>query len=161
MRIAVYAGSFDPITNGHLDVIKRASKLFDKLIVAVGENPKKQAFFLLKERKEMVSACIAGMDNVELDSFSGLLVEFAKSKSASILVRGLRELSDFEYEFQQALINRKLSPQLETVLIITDEKYFYLNSAMVKELAALKANISCFVPAPVEKKLLEKVTNSR
>jgi len=155
-KIAVYAGTFDPITNGHLDVIQRAGKLFDKLIVAVGENPKKKHFFSFGERMEMLKECIKGMKNVELDSFSGLLVDFAKAKGASVLVRGLRELSDFEFEFQQAVVNRQLAPEIETVLIITDAKFFYLNSTMVKELASFNGNISELVPKIVEKKLLQK-----
>ncbi len=161
-KIAVYAGTFDPVTNGHLDVIKRASELFDSLIVAVGDNPRKKPFFSLKERIGMLLECTKGIQGVKVESFSGLLVSFAKQKKARVLVRGLRELSDFEIEFQQAIVNRHLAPQIETVLIITDAKFFYLNSTIVKELASLNANILDFVPAIVEKALKKKFgkTNS-
>jgi len=155
-KIAIYAGSFDPVTNGHLDVIKRASKLFGNLIVAVGDNPRKKAFFSTKERIDMIKACTKSIPNAKAEPFSGLLVDFARKKKALVLVRGLRELSDFETEFQQAIINRELAPEIETVLIITDAKFFYLNSTIVKELACLKAKISGFVPAVVEKALKKK-----
>lgn len=154
---AVYAGTFDPVTNGHLDVMQRAGRLFGKLVVAVGENQKKKPFFSLEERIEMLKECTKGMKNIEVDSFSGLLVDFAKAKRAGVLVRGLRELSDFESEFQQAIVNRKLAPEIETVMIITDAKFFYLNSTLVKELASLNGKISDFVPAGVEKRLLQKI----
>ncbi len=159
-KIAVYAGTFDPVTNGHLDVIKRASELFGKLIVAVGENPRKKPFFSLKERIELLKECTKGILKINIESFSGLLVDFAKQKKARVLVRGLRELSDFEIEFQQAIINRQLAPEIETVLIITDAKFFYLNSTIVKELASFNAKISDFVPVPVEKALWKKFSKT-
>lgn len=159
-KIAVYAGTFDPVTKGHLDVIKRASELFDSLIVAVGDNPKKKPFFSLKERIGMLLECTKGIQKVNVESFSGLLVGFAKQKKACVLVRGLRELSDFEIEFQQALVNRHLAPDIETVLIITDAKFFYLNSTIVKELASFGGKISDFVPAPAEKALLKKFSKT-
>ncbi len=155
--IAIYAGTFDPVTNGHLDIINRASRLFGRLIVAVGDNPRKKPLFSLSARVEMLNSCLKGNRTAEVCSFSGLLVEFARKKKARVLVRGLRELSDFEQEFQQALVNRKLAPGLETVLIITDEKYFYLNSTIVKELACFNGSLSDFVPALVEKKLKQKL----
>lgn len=160
-NIAIYAGSFDPVTNGHLDVIKRASRLFSNLFVAVGDNPRKKPFFSLKERIEMLKACTKAIPNAKVEPFSGLLVDFAKQKKARVLVRGLRELSDFETEFQQAIINRQLAPEIETVLIITDAKFFYLNSTIVKELASFKANLSCFVPATVEKALKQKFCKTK
>ena len=159
-KTAVYAGTFDPATNGHLDLIKRASALSDSLIVAVGENPKKKAFFPLKKRIELLQECTKNIPNARVEPFSGLLVDFARKKKARVLVRGLRELSDFEAEFQQATINRRLAPEIETVLVITDAKFFYLNSTIVKELASFNAKISDFVPAPIEKSLRLKLSQN-
>jgi len=154
-KIAVYPGTFDPITLGHLDVIKRASKLFDKVIVAVTNNPAKKPLFSIKERVELIKEAASGLP-VEVDSFSGLLVDYLKKKKVKIILRGLRELSDFTSEFQQAIINRKLDNGIETVLVITDAKYFYLNSTMVKEIASMGGELKCFVPKTVEKALKKK-----
>ena len=154
-KIAVYPGSFDPITNGHLDVVKRALKIFDKVIIAVGETPEKKYLFSQKERVEMIKESVKGL-NAEVDHFSGLLVDFAKEKKADAIVRGLRAVSDFDYEFQIALMNRKLCRSIETVFIMTRGMYAYLNASIIKEAARLGANLNGMVPKLVEKKLRVK-----
>lgn len=155
-KLAIYPGTFDPITFGHLDVIQRASELFDVVIVAVLENASKKPLFSKEERVEMIKQSIQGMKNVEVDVFDGLLVEYAKQKGAIAIIRGLRAVSDFEYEFQMALMNRKLSNGITTVFLMPHEKYTYLNSSIVRELARLKVNVSDFVPPFVAEKLREK-----
>lgn len=157
MKIAVYAGTFDPVTFGHLDVIERACQLFDKIIVGVSTNPEKKQLFSTEERTSLIRDCTKQFKNLEINSFEGLLVDFARKKKASIILRGLRELSDFQGEFQRAIINRKLAPEIETVFIATNAKFFYLNSSIVKEIASLKGNISCFVPKQVENALKQKL----
>ncbi|MGI8924021.1 MAG: pantetheine-phosphate adenylyltransferase [Fimbriimonadales bacterium] len=153
MRVAVYPGSFDPPTNGHVDIISRASKLFDRLVVAVGRNSSKNLLFSVEDRLEMLEAICIGLDNVSIESFAGLLVEFAHNSNASVLVRGLRAMSDFENEFQMALTNRKLAPNLETVFLMTSAENMFVSSSIVKEVAALGGDIRDLVPAPVEKRL--------
>lgn len=153
---AVYAGTFDPITNGHIDLVKRALKMFDSVIVAVAANPQKKPLFSLKERTSLAKESLKDLNNAQVESFSGLLVDYLKEKNARIIVRGLRELSDFEREFQQAVINRRLYSKADSVFIMTSAKYFYVSSSLVKELASLKADISECVPKPVEKALREK-----
>ena len=153
---AVYPGTFDPITNGHLDIIERASVLFDRVIVTVALNSSKQPLFTKEERKEMIKKVTSKFKNVEVDSFDGLLVNYAKKKKANTIIRGLRALSDFEYEFQMSLTNRKLAPGITTIFLMPNEKYSYLNSSLVKELARFKGEIKCFVPDYIRKKLLEK-----
>ena len=138
MRIAVYPGSFDPITNGHLDIIQRSSRLFDKLIVAVVKNPNKD------------------LSNVEIDYFEGLLVDFVSVKGAQVIVKGLRALSDFEYEFQMALLNRKLNTDIETIFMMTNYKYSFLSSSMVKEIASLKGSIADLVPEVIIQDIINK-----
>ncbi len=155
-RTAIYAGTFDPVTLGHLDVIKRALQLFDQVIVAVTTSPRKKALFPLAERVALIKQCTKGMERVSVDSFQGLLVDYVKRKNAKVILRGLRELSDFEFEFQQATINRKLVPSLETVFVMTSPRYFYLNSTAVKEIASLGGRIDCFVAPPVERALRKK-----
>lgn len=155
-KLAIYPGTFDPITFGHLDVIQRASELFDVVIVAVLENASKKPLFTKEERVEMIKNSIQGMTNVEVDVFDGLLVEYARQKGAIAIIRGLRAVSDFEYEFQMALMNRKISNGITTVFLMPHEKYTYLNSSIVRELARLKANVSDFVPPFVAEKLKEK-----
>ena len=158
MKIGIYPGTFDPVTNGHIDIIHRASILFDKVIVAVTTNPSKSPLFRLEERIELVNSSIANIDaeNIEVDSFDDLLVNYAIRKNATAIIRGLRAISDFEYEFQMALFNRKLSEKLITVFLMPHEKYTYLNSKIVREVASFNGDVSCFVPPIVNEKLKEK-----
>ena len=149
MTIALYPGSFDPITFGHLDVMERAAKLFDKLIIAVAHNAEKHPLFTALERAAMIRESIASHNNVEIVSFDGLLVDFAKKSGATAVVRGLRAVTDFEYEFQMALMNKTLSPELETVFLASREAYTYLSSRVIKEVAKLGGDISKFVPPAV------------
>lgn len=154
-RIAVYPGSFDPATYGHLDIIARSAKIFDKLIVAVISNPNKKPLFSISERVKILKNTIKEK-NVIVESFDGLLVNFMKKKKAKIIIRGLRAVSDFEYEFQMALTNRKLHPDIETVFLTPAEKWTYLSSTLVKEIAGLGGGIKCFVPTIVERMLKDK-----
>ncbi|MBU0629347.1 MAG: pantetheine-phosphate adenylyltransferase [Candidatus Margulisbacteria bacterium] len=153
MKIAVYPGSFDPITNGHLDIIERAASLFDKVIVAIIRNPEKKAAFSLPDRLQMLRSSSFHCDNVEIDSFDGLLVDFVRQKKARAVVRGLRAVSDFDYEFQMALTNRQMAPEIETVFLMTDYRYSYLSSSFVKQIARLGGDIANLVPAPVAQRL--------
>ena len=156
MRRAIYPGSFDPVTNGHLDVIERARKLFDEVVVAVAHNDEKQPLFSLKERLDLLGDTAARIDNVRIADFKGLLVEFAKAQDAGAVIRGLRAVSDFEFEFQMALMNRNLNPEVETIFLMPKEEYTYLSSRIVKEIARLGGNGSSFVPACVAKALSRK-----
>ncbi|OGO78412.1 MAG: pantetheine-phosphate adenylyltransferase [Clostridiales bacterium GWB2_37_7] len=156
MRIAVCPGSFDPVTNGHLDIIARASKMFDKVIVAVLKNSSKNSMFALEERVEMLRINSAGLGNVEVDSFSGLLIDFMKLKDAQIIIKGLRAVSDFEYEMQMALMNRKLDSNIETVFMMTSSKYSYLSSSLVKEVARHGGCIHGLVPDLIEEELIKR-----
>jgi len=155
-NIAVYPGTFDPITNGHLDIIERASGIFSKVIVTVALNSSKSPLFTKEERTGMIREVTRIFRNVEVDCFDGLLVNYAKKKNASVIIRGLRVLSDFEYEFQMSLTNRKLAPSVNTIFLMPNEKYAYLNSSLVKELAKFKGEIKSFVPEIVRKKLENK-----
>lgn len=146
MRIGVYPGSFDPVTNGHIDIIERASRLFDRLIVGVLVNTNKAPLFTVDERMNFIKESCSHLDNVEVDNFSGLLIDFIKHKNANTIVRGLRAVSDFEYEFQMALLNRKMQPEIETMFMMTNHKYSYLSSSMVKEIAGLGGCIRDLVP---------------
>lgn len=157
MRIAVYPGSFDPITNGHLNIIRRASKLYDKLIVGVLDNTNKKPLFTSNERKEMIDAEIKDLPNVSCDVFSGLLVDFAKQNGASVIVKGLRTVADFEYEFQMALLNKALNPEYETMFMMTDSKYSYISSSMVKEVAKYKGELEGLAPLNVIEKIKDKI----
>jgi pantetheine-phosphate adenylyltransferase len=159
MKIAVYPGSFDPITNGHLDVLKRALKIFDKVFIAVGENPRKKTLFTVKERVDMLKAATKGMKNVQVEHFNGLLLKYAKKKSASAVVRGLRAVSDFENELQLALMNRKINPGIETIFIMTRGMYCYLSASIVKEAASMGGSLRGMVPPIVGKKLRQKYKN--
>lgn len=158
MSIAIYPGTFDPITNGHLDIIERAAQLFDTVIVTVAVNSSKTPLFTASERLTMIQAAIKEkkLKNVTAESFSGLLVNFAKKKKASALLRGLRAVSDFEYEFQMALMNRKLAPHISTVFLMPTEKYSYLNSSIVREVAKHHGDIKGLVPAAVRVALQKK-----
>lgn len=158
---AIYPGTFDPPTNGHLDLIDRSAKLFDVLIVAIGEQPTKKPLFSLEERIKMLKELCASYPNVEVDHFRGLLVEYAREKGASLIIRGLRAVSDFEYEMQMALINRKLAPDIETIFLMTSERWSFLSSSLVKEVAFLGGCVRDLVPPLVEKYLKEKKENAR
>jgi len=156
-RVAMYPGSFDPPTFGHVDVVQRALHVFDKLIVAVARNAGKDCLFTPKERVEMLKESISHIEGVEVDSFDCLTVEYAKSKNATAIVRGLRAVSDFEYEFQMALMNRKLAPSIETIYLMPKDTHIFLSSSLIKEIAMFGGrDLSKFVPPPVEDKLLEK-----
>ena len=156
LRVALYPGSFDPLTLGHVDIIERGSSLFDTIIVAVLENIEKTPMFTVEERLEMIGETFAKLDNVEADSFSGLLVDYAAKRNATTIVRGIRAISDFEYEFQMALMNRRLAPSIETVFMMPAEEYSYVSSRLVKEVATLGGNITGLVPQGVEKRLYER-----
>jgi pantetheine-phosphate adenylyltransferase len=154
---AIYPGSFDPVTNGHLDLIARAAMIFDRVVVAVTSNPEKDALFEVKERVEMLEAVTFEWKNVEVDVFEGLLVDFARSRGAGVILRGIRAVSDYEYELQMAMMNRKLESQIETVFMLPAEAYSFVSSRLVKELARLGGPIKGFVPALVEQRLRAKV----
>lgn len=158
MRTAVYPGSFDPITNGHLDVIERAAKLFDKIIVAVAINEAKTPLFSMRERINLVTSSVRTISNVEVDTFTGLLIDYVESRGGEAVIRGLRAVSDFEFEFQLALMNRKLNGRIETIFMMPKETYTFLSSRMVKEIARLGGDISAFVPAHVAEALKKKFT---
>jgi pantetheine-phosphate adenylyltransferase len=156
MRRAIYPGSFDPVTNGHLDVIERARKLFDEVIVAVAHNDQKQALFSLKERLGFLRETLAGQTNVQIAQFQGLLVDFAVAQKATAVIRGLRAVSDFEFEFQMALMNRKLESSVEAIFLMPKEEYTYLSSRIVKEIARLGGETTKFVPPIVVQALQRK-----
>jgi pantetheine-phosphate adenylyltransferase len=156
MTRAIYPGSFDPVTNGHVDIVERARKLFDEVIVAVADNDEKQPLFSLRERLDLLRRTVGKIDNVRIAQFKGLLVEFAKAEKAGAVIRGLRAVSDFEFEFQMALMNRKLDAVVETIFLMPKEEYTYLSSRIVKEIARLGGDVSSFVPAFVVKALNRK-----
>ena len=156
--LAIYPGSFDPVTNGHLDLIERGAKLFDRLLVAVLRNLEKEPLFPVAERVEMLTEVTRAWPNVEVDIFDGLLVDYARRKNAQVLLRGIRAISDYEYELQMALMNRKLEPAIETVFMMPAETYSYLSSRLVKEIVRLGGNVNGLVPPIVEKRLRAKVT---
>ncbi len=154
---AVYPGSFDPITNGHVDIIHRGLKIFDQIIVAVLENPKKQPLFTTKERVEMIKTVFSQQKNVEVRSFHGLLVDFAQRSQAKVIMRGLRAISDFEYEFQMALMNRKLDPEIETFFMTPSVDYSFLSSKLVKEVSFLGGCLQGLIPETIQKELQKKI----
>jgi pantetheine-phosphate adenylyltransferase len=157
--VAIYPGSFDPVTNGHLDLIRRGSQIFDRLIVAIARNPDKdQALFTLEERKQMLEAMTAEFDNVQVDTFEGLLVMYCVQRGANAVLRGIRAVSDYEFELQMALMNRKMEPRVETVFMMPAEKYSYLSSRIVREIAHFGGPLTGLVPELVERRLREKVT---
>lgn len=157
MNIAVCSGSFDPVTYGHLDIITRGAKIFDKVIVAVLINAKKKSLFSVEERVDLLRQVTAEMDNVEVDSFDGLLINYMKKRNAQVIIRGLRAVSDFEYEMQVASMNKKLNENVETFFMMTSHQYSYLSSSIVKEVASYKASVKDLVPPVVEQALLAKM----
>jgi pantetheine-phosphate adenylyltransferase len=157
MRTAIYPGSFDPLTNGHLDVVQRASKLFDRVIVAVARSESKNPLFSLEERVELVADAIRALPNVQADSFDSLLVSYVEERGAQAVIRGLRAVSDFEFEFQLALMNRKLNERVETIFMMPKDTYVFLSSRIVKEIARLGGDVSAFVPAHVRAALARKL----
>jgi len=161
MMIAVYPGTFDPLTNGHLDIIERGSRMFEKLIVAVAESKRKKPLFNLSDRVKMIEESVSHLENVSVESFTNLLVDFMKEKNADVILRGLRVVSDFEYELQLALMNRKLYPECETVFLMPNKKYIFLSSSMVREIALLGGDVSCFVPKPVNEFIKRFVNDKR
>ncbi len=158
-KAVVYAGTFDPITMGHIDVIKRALKMFDSVIVAITTNPRKKPLFSLGERVALAKSSLEGFQGVRVESFSGLLVDYLRKKKITVILRGLRELSDFEYEFQQALVNRQLYREADTVFVMTSVKYFYVSSSLVKEIAEFGGDLDECVPEPVKKALRERFSS--
>ncbi|TET65251.1 MAG: pantetheine-phosphate adenylyltransferase [Candidatus Aminicenantes bacterium] len=153
---AVYPGSFDPITNGHVDIIQRGLEIFDKILISVLINPKKELLFSTKERVDMIQTIFSSQEKVEVKAFDGLLVDFAKKNNAKIIIRGLRAISDFEYEFQMTLMNRKLDPEIETFFLMPNVNYSFLSSKLVKEVSMLGGCLQGLVPMEVEKKLKKK-----
>jgi pantetheine-phosphate adenylyltransferase len=160
-RVAIYPGSFDPLTSGHVDIIERGARIFDQIIVAILANVEKTPLFSEKERVEIIQDVFKGHPNVQVDTFNGLLVDYAQRKNASVLVRGLRAVSDFEYEFQMALMNRHLAPGLETVFMMPAEQYTYISSRLIKEVFTLGGEITGLVPPLVEEKLRAKQQSKR
>lgn len=156
IRTVIYPGSFDPLTNGHLNLIHRALGMFDRVVVAIAVNPKKTPLFTIDERRQLIEDAVGNDPRVEVDAFQGLLVEYARKRGIPVVMRGLRAVSDFEYEFQMANMNRKLDPALETVFVMTGEDYFYISSQLVREVAALGGDVRGLVPDNVLAKLTEK-----
>ena len=154
--IAVYPGTFDPITNGHLSIVNRALNIFDKLVIAILNNPQKAPLFSIEERIDMIESVLKDKPNIEVDTFGGLLVDYVVKKDANVILRGLRALSDFEYEFQMALMNRKLNRDVQSIFLMTDYKWFYTSSTIIKEAAGLDGDIGGLVPPIVCQKLKEK-----
>ncbi len=155
-KTAIYPGTFDPITNGHLSIVNRALKIFDKIIIAILNNPQKLPLFSLDERIHMIMEALNHPNNVEVDTFDGLLVDYAVSRNTNVILRGLRAMSDFEYEFQMNLMNRKLNRDVQSIFLMTDYKWFYTSSTIIKEAASLGGDVSGLVPLVVTKKLKEK-----
>jgi len=159
LKTAIYPGTFDPVTNGHIDLMVRALKIFDRLIVAVAVNDRKTPLFTLEERVELLKKCVPRSSKIKITSFDGLLVDYARSQKATALVRGLRAVSDFEYEFQMALMNRKLDKNIETIYLMPSEQYTCLNSGLVKEVARMGGRLDGLVPVPVSQMLKRKYQN--
>jgi len=160
-KSAMYPGSFDPITNGHVDIIERGLSVFDRIVVAVLENPKKAPLFTTKERVRMIQDIFASKKEVEVRAFDGLLVDFARARGTRVVMRGLRAISDFEYEFQMALMNRNLAPDIETFFMMPNVNYSFLSSNLVREVAALGGSVEGLVPGPVARKLRDKIKKSK
>jgi len=160
MQRIIYPGSFDPPTNGHLNIIQRASRLFDQLEIVIADNKQKKYFFTSEERFEMITEMVAGLPNVQVNLWEGLIVDFARNVGAKVILRGVRALSDFEYEFELSLINKGLNPQIETIFMPTDKKYFVLRSSAIKELAMFNGDVSSMVPPVVVRALKAKLNGS-
>ncbi len=160
-KTAVYPGTFDPVTLGHLDLVRKALAVFEKVVVAVADRPEKKLLFSTQQRLGLLREVTRDIPGVEVEVFSGTLVDYLKKRGARVIIRGLRVVSDFDYEFQMALTNRKLAPEIETVFLMPSEDYFYLSSRLIKELASLGAPVSCFVPPPVEKELRRQMDGLR
>jgi pantetheine-phosphate adenylyltransferase len=161
MRKVIYPGSFDPLTNGHLDLIHRAARLFDQVLVAVAASDDKKPLFTVRERVALAKRAVMTMPNVEVDAFEGLLVDYVEKHHGQAVIRGLRAVSDFEYEFQMALMNRKLNQRIETIFMMPKETYTFLSSRLVKEVVQLGGDVTCFVPPNVEAALLKKIRAKR
>lgn len=159
--LAVYPGTFDPITNGHVDILYRALELFDRVVVALADNPRKHPLFSLAERKRLIRHALAGDKRVEVDSFRGLLVDYVRRRGAKFVIRGLRAVADFEYEFQFAHMNRQLAPEVETIFLMTNEDNFFVSSSLVREVAEMGGNIGHVVPPVVDRALKKKLKNVR
>ena len=155
---AIYPGSFDPLTNGHIDIVKRALVIFDRVVLAIANNPNKEHMFSIEERTAMAKECLGEPDGLEYDTFDGLLVEYAKRKSIGVMLRGLRAVSDFDYEFQLASMNHKLAPDIETVLVMASEENFYVSSKLVKEVASFGGDVSQLIPPPALVRLKQKLS---
>ena len=156
-KTAIYAGTFDPVTYGHMDLIKRAKIIFDEVIVAVADNPVKRPLFTIEERLKLLKTSIGRKKGVRIDSFEGLLVDYARAKNIKVIIRGMRALSDFEFEFQMALSNRKLNSEIETIFLVPHESYAYLSSRLIKEIVSLGGDVACFVPSCVTNALKKKL----
>ena len=161
VKIAVYPGSFDPITSGHLDIIKRCLSLYDKVVVGVLCNSAKSAMFSAEERVSLIKKALGNADNIEIKAFDGLLVDFVRQEKANVIVRGLRAITDFEYEFQMALLNKKLCPEVETLFMVTSTDYSYVSSSIVKELANLGGDFSHMVPREIIEDIKQKITEGK
>jgi pantetheine-phosphate adenylyltransferase len=155
-RVAIYPGSFDPVTNGHIDIVERGLRIFDKIVVAILHNPNKKALFTIEERMEMLQDCLKEFSNVEVDTFDGLLVDYACKRNAQAILRGLRALSDFDYEFQMALMNRRLNREIQTVFLMTGLRWIFTSSSIIREAARFGGNVNGMVPPLVSKKLKER-----
>jgi pantetheine-phosphate adenylyltransferase len=157
MTAAIYPGSFDPLTNGHIDIVRRGLHIFDRVVLAIANNPNKKHLFNLSERIAMAKECLGEPGGLEFDSFDGLLVDYAKAKGIKVMLRGLRAVSDFDYEFQLASMNRKLAPDIETVLVMASEENFYVSSKLVREVAGFGGDVSGLIPAPALERLKKKL----
>ena len=156
MKLAVYPGTFDPITNGHVDILRRSLNMFDRVVVALAENVRKSPLFSLEQRRAMIAEAVGSEPRLEIDAFQGLLADYCRRRKAAVVIRGLRALADFEYEFQVAHMNRRLAPEVETVFLMTGEESFYVSSSLVKEVALMGGDVSGLVPAGVAAALADK-----
>ena len=159
-QVAVYAGSFDPITNGHMDLLKRAAKLFDRVVLAIGTNPAKQYLLDVEERESVLNQCVAELPNVTVDTFEGLLVDYCRRINAGIILRGLRAVTDFEFEFQIGLANMDMVPEIETVFLLTEPKNIFISSSLVREIAENGGSVERYLPAPAYAAMLQAMSQS-